>query len=102
MRGPETRLRKRIVKALQEKYPSGLFLKIHGNRFQNIGVPDLLCCVEGCFIALEIKTDRGKTSLAQTVMLNRIKKAKGVSAVIRSIDEALEVVKSVMKDETVL
>lgn len=100
MQGPETRLRKRIVKALMEKYPSGLYLKIHGNRFQNIGVPDLLCCIEGYFVALEIKTERGKVSPAQSLMLDRIKEAKGISAVIRSSDEALEVVKLVMQRVT--
>lgn len=95
MQGPETRLRKKIQKALGEKFPGALFLKIHGGPMQNVGVPDLLCCVNGIFVGLEIKTEKGVVSLAQEIMLGRIKKAKGVSAVVRSVEEAVTVVSGI-------
>ena len=90
MAKPETRLVKRIREALRAKYPQGLFLKIHGNRFQLVGIPDLLCCVKGRFIALEVKFMQGKPSPAQLIMLQRIKRAGGYSAIVRSVSGALE------------
>lgn len=90
--GPETRLRKKIVKALQEKYPEAWIKKIHGNKFQNIGMPDLVCCFEGKFVAIEIKNP-GKertTTPAQLLEIMKIRKSKGVAGVVTTIEEALE------------
>lgn len=89
---PETRLVKSIREALRAKYPQGLFLKIHGNRFQLVGIPDLLCCVKGRFIALEVKTATGKPTIAQLVILDRINKAGGYARIVRSVSEALKAV----------
>ena len=97
MRGPETRLRKRMEKALKAEFPDCLFLKIHGNQFQNIGIPDMLCCVRGRFVALEVKTARGKVSEAQALMLKRIVRAKGAAAVVRTVDEALKAVRDALR-----
>jgi hypothetical protein len=97
MRGPETRLRLKMEKSLKAEFPQCLFLKIHGNQFQNIGIPDMLCCVKGRFVALEVKTARGKVSLAQQLMMKRIQKALGVSAVVRTVEEALETVRTAIK-----
>jgi hypothetical protein len=92
MRGPETRLRKKIVKALQEKYPRAYIRKIHGNAFQNIGIADLLCSIEGYFFALEIKIPGKKATEAQMLEGRRVINSKGVFGVVTSIDETLNLV----------
>jgi len=91
MKGPETRLRKKIQEALQKKYPEALFLKIHGGPMQNVGIPDLLCCVKGMFIGLEIKRPGKKPTPAQAIMFNTIRQAGGWADYATSVDEALGV-----------
>jgi hypothetical protein len=94
MRGPETRLTKKIRTAIEREYPDSLFMKIHISAFQNVGIPDLLGCVSGRFFAMEIKTPRRRNKVrpAQQLMLNRIKKAKGVCGVVTSPEEALDLI----------
>ena len=53
---PESRLQLRIQKALTTKYGDAIYLrKIYVGPFQPAGIPDLVMCVRGVFIALEVK-----------------------------------------------
>lgn len=54
-----------------------------GAEFTKAGVPDLLCCINGHFVALEIKSETGKTSELQFHQLNEINKAGGIGIVLR-------------------
>ena len=62
------------------------------------GTPDLLCCVNGYFLAVEVKADKGRTSELQKKKIKQIFNAFGCSAVIspssytdfESIVQALE------------
>lgn len=51
------------------------------------GTPDILCCLDGKFIALEVKTNKGITSALQEHHIKEIIKSGGVAAVVRSIDD---------------
>ena len=52
------------------------------------GVPDLLCCVDGRFIALEIKRCCGGiTSPLQEYNVQLIKNAGGIAHVVSSLEE---------------
>ncbi len=97
MRGPETRLRKKIVKKLEDLWPLAYIRKIHGNAFQNIGLPDLLCCIDGSFIGLEIKCPGKKATPAQILEGERITRASGHFAVVTSTDEAILAVEKGLK-----
>jgi hypothetical protein len=95
MRGPETRLRKKIVAALLEKYPTAYVRKIHGNAFQNVGIPDLLCCIEGHFFGLEVKRPgrERRTTPAQVIELKKIREAGGFSSVVTTPEKTLDYVR---------
>lgn len=41
------------------------------------GTPDLLCCVNGMFVGIEVKVDNNTPSTAQTINLWQIRRAKG-------------------------
>lgn len=101
MQGPETRLRKKIVAALQQKYPTAWIRKIHGNAFQNRGIPDLLCCIESFFIGLEIKLPghgkRNRATPVQDIEIQSIRAAGGAAGVITSKEQALERVDRALK-----
>jgi hypothetical protein len=95
--GPETRLRKRMVKKLQEKYPNGLFTKIHVSVFANAGIPDLICCVEGLYIGIEIKVPGRKASPNQEFYMSRIRRAGGSAGVATTVEEILQIVDEALK-----
>lgn len=57
------------------------------------GCPDVICCLNGSFIGLEVKTKKGKVSALQEHHLEQIKKSGGVSGVVRSVDEVRELLK---------
>lgn len=59
----------------------GWWVKFHGNAFTRDGVPDLLCCVNGKFLAIEVKGDGGEPSELQLHEIEEIKKAGGVALV---------------------
>lgn len=89
MPGPETAIVRRIMTALRDHYPQGYFRKIHGNAFQHAGIPDIVGCIKGHFIGLEVKTSTGRVSRIQELEGEEIKTAKGIYGVVTSPEEAL-------------
>ena len=97
----ETTVVNNIKKALTEKYPFAVVYKIHGSPHQETGIPDLVCCISGRFIALEVKHQKqgesiehakGRASVRQVYQIERIRKAGGISEVVLTPEEALEVI----------
>lgn len=54
-----------------------------------LGSADLVGLVDGRFVALEIKTDKGRTTKAQDLWLDMVRSHRGFAAVVRSADEAV-------------
>ena len=54
------------------------FIKTHGDRFSKVGTPDIIACVNGRFVAIEVKAENGKPSELQLYHLEQIRKAGGV------------------------
>ncbi len=52
------------------------------NGYGRVGVPDIICCVNGYFLALECKAGKGKPTALQDRELAAITKAGGVAIVI--------------------
>ena len=66
----------------------GLCYKIHGgDLYQETGIPDLLCCLNGWFFGIEVKDPGGKPSAIQLVQGARIKKAGGHFLIAKSLQE---------------
>ena len=55
------------------------FIKTHGDRFSKVGTPDIIACVNGHFVAVEVKAENGKPSELQLYHLEQIRKAGGHS-----------------------
>lgn len=91
---PETRLTKGIVEALGEDFPQSFFFKVLGGAFSLAGVPDLVGCIGGRFIALEVKTDTGKPSKIQLHIIECIQNAGGIAGVVRSYNDVLDLLYS--------
>lgn len=60
----------------------GWFTKIWGGGFQKSGIPDLLMCVNGVFIAVELKGSKGEPSNLQKMNVARINQANGIGMIL--------------------
>lgn len=58
------------------------YVKYFANKMTRSGVPDILACVNGYFIGIEVKAARGKASPLQFYHRDQIRKAGGVSIIL--------------------
>lgn len=86
---PESTLQASIRSALLEAYPGSVVWKIHGGPMQAAGIPDLVGCIDGRFVGLEVKLPGGEPTKLQAATLKAIRRAGGVGEVVTSIEEAL-------------
>jgi Holliday junction resolvase len=54
------------------------------------GTPDILAVINGRFVAIEVKTEKGKASAIQQAQIRRIQQAGGVAFIAKSVDEVIE------------
>lgn len=106
MSRPEARLEAELLRALGGdpdvllmKHETGLFYTRDGRpvRIGTPGSPDLVGAVHGVFVGFELKSDRGRVSPEQ-LQWHQAARARGaVVEVVRSVDEAREVIARVRK-----
>jgi Holliday junction resolvase len=96
---PEAKVKASVVKLLKKHDVYHFFPATHG--FGRSGVPDIICCLHGLFVAIECKAGKGKTTALQDRELKRINDARGVTFVINENNQqSLEVfVKQYMTTE---
>ena len=74
------------------KSKGAYYVKYFGNKFSQVGVPDILACYKGRFIGIEVKNEKGKTSPLQDINLQQIKEAGGISIIARSVEDVQHVI----------
>jgi Holliday junction resolvase len=85
-RQPEGRLVRRVSTWLKDQ--GATVYKIHGgDNFQEDGIPDLLCCLRGVFVGIELKQEGEKPSKAQEHQMRKINHAGGIAFVAESLDD---------------
>lgn len=98
----------KIKKYLKEK---GCYeVKYHGNGYSTNGTPDILACVNGYFLAIEVKAPEGKPSELQLVKIDDIRKAGGLAYVVypsgwfklKEIIDGLLVESFIMENDVIL
>ena len=62
--------------------------KTHGGMYSTAGIPDIIACMGGRFVALEVKQPGGKPTRLQEITLGKIREAGGIAAVVTSVEEA--------------
>ena len=90
---PEKKVKKKVVEILKQ-YDAYYFYPVTGG-YGASGVPDIVACVNGRFLGVEVKADakkRGPTALQQK-NLNEINKTGGIGVVIdaNNLDTLVEV-----------
>ncbi|HAS04382.1 MAG TPA: VRR-NUC domain-containing protein [Dehalococcoidia bacterium] len=61
--------------------------KEHGGIYGTAGLPDIICCIGGRFVAFEVKASSGKLTKLQESTIRRIRKAKGQACKVSSVEE---------------
>lgn len=78
---------KRILRRLRSR--GGFWVKTHGDPRQQAGLPDIIGCYLGRYIAFEVKRDAaGKLTDLQAYTLKRIRTAGGVAIRIHTVEQA--------------
>lgn len=90
---PEARISRDIRKLVTER--GGFAFKVWGNAQMMTGLPDLICCYRGVFVAFETKTPTGTVSARQAYVHRVIAAAGGVIAVPRSVADARNVLRGI-------
>jgi hypothetical protein len=89
MSQPEARLSRQIKAELLKRGAWGF--KVHGGPTMMVGLPDLIFCYRGRFVALEVKMPEGVVSKIQRRRIAEIREAGGAAYVVRSVASAVRV-----------
>jgi Holliday junction resolvase len=87
----EQQIQKEIIKYLHG-VGAYTFKTVNSNR---AGIPDVIVCINGKFIAFEIKRPNGKATPLQELEIKKITQAKGIAKVVHSVDEVKSIVGSI-------
>ena len=77
---PEGKVKAKVVATLKDEGVYYFFPVTGG--FGRSGVPDIVCCVNGWFFAIECKAGKNKPTLLQVNEIERIRRANGVAVVV--------------------
>lgn len=63
------------------------YMKVHGSMYQKAGVPDIIACVNGKFVGIEVKRPGGIVSPLQQLNIDDINRCGGVAFVAYSVED---------------
>jgi hypothetical protein len=81
----ETNFKRKVLAYLKKTYPNAWVYKCSDKFIA--GIPDVLCCIQGRFIAIELKILPNKPTNLQIYVLELIRKAGGAVGVAYSIND---------------
>ena len=76
---PEKKVKDKIVSVLKDEGVYYFFPATHG--YGRSGVPDIIACVDGKFLAIECKAGGGKLTALQVREVEHIRRCGGVAVV---------------------
>ena len=92
---PETYLQRSIRKLIQKR--GGYAIKQHGSMLSEPGIPDILACYKGFFLAIEAKEVGNTPSRQQGIHIRNIQSADGITCVVWDVKE-VEVLLNLLDD----
>ena len=90
-------MREKIIENSIKEYlfKEGIYyFKVHGSKFMEPGIPDIVCCVNGYFLGIEVKAP-GKLynqSDAQKIHQENIEKAGGIYLLTDNLNDVISLV----------
>lgn len=77
---PEAKVKKKVVDVIKKNGAYYFFPATGG--YGRSGVPDIVCCYRGVFIAIECKAGNNKPTPLQEAEMDKIRKAQGFVLVV--------------------
>ena len=96
MATPESRIKAAVVKILKANNVYYFFPATHG--YGRSGVPDIVSCIRGRFVAIECKAGDGKPTALQEREIHNIRAAHGIAMVINETN--IDLVETIIKELT--
>ncbi len=92
---PETKLQDNAIKYLKSK---GIYhLNLYGDGFSGKGKPDLLACINGCFVAFELKVGSNDMQDDQKIHKRRIERSGGLHYSPYTLNEFINIVEELKR-----
>jgi mevalonate kinase len=70
------------------------YWKEHGGQYGTAGIPDIIVCYRGRFLAFECKVGKNKATALQELTIRQIVKAGGYALVVRSVEEVKQIIEA--------
>ena len=86
----ESELQRDCIKYL--KFKGIYYINIHGGGWGAKGAPDLIACINGKFIAFELKVGDNEMQPDQRIHMRRIKANGGLHYCPRTLDEFIQII----------
>ena len=99
--GPEKRFEEKIKSLLEEN--GAWYVKFFANRNTPSGIPDILACVGGEFLGIEVKSQNGHPSALQIHHIEQIRKAGGCAFVVypSGFDQLVNIVERLKRGKVI-
>lgn len=91
----EVNLQNKVIKVLKQLFKDDIWFAKISDRY-NKGIPDIVGCIDGMFFGLELKRDTGRPSKLQLYTIDKIKQAGGSVCIVRTVEESLLTIKSIL------
>lgn len=91
---PEKKVKDQVVKLLKQHGVYYFFPATHG--YGRSGVPDIICCYKGKFLAFECKAGKNTCTTLQLKEIDSIRAAGGEAYVIK--EDNVDLVRAVLED----
>ena len=90
MTKPEKKLQDKVVRYLKDR---GIYcLNLYGDGRSGKGKPDIIACIKGKFVAMELKVGANNMQADQVIHKRRIERSGGLHYTPYSIDEVIKIV----------
>lgn len=89
----ESTITKNILNYLRT-IPGCFAWKEHGGGYSQAGIPDIICCYNGKFVAFEVKAPGGRVSKLQEYTMEQINKAGGTAVKVTSLTDVIKVLEA--------
>ena len=96
----EKQFENRIKRYLTE---NGIWhVKYFANGFTKSGIPDILACANGKFLAIEVKAENGKPTQLQVYNVEKIREAGGYAMIVKpsQFDELKKLIQELLNENS--
>lgn len=70
------------IKAFLKAMPNTWYFKHWAGAYSQVGIPDIIACINGRFLGIEVKCENGRASELQKRNIKLINEAKGIGIIL--------------------